>query len=63
MDAAKFSRFFGGAPVFEIPGRPYKVDVHYLRTPPQDYVEEVVQRVTEIHLTMPPGDVLVFMTG
>ena len=63
MDAGKFSRFFGGAPVFEIPGRPYKVDVHYLRSAPDDYVEAAVRRVTEIHLGMPAGDVLVFMTG
>ncbi|ORZ33343.1 P-loop containing nucleoside triphosphate hydrolase protein [Catenaria anguillulae PL171] len=47
-----FSRFFGNVPVFEIPGRTFP-----------DYVESAVKQTLQIHLTHPPGDVLIFMTG
>ena len=30
MDAEKFSNFFGGVPIFKIPGRTFPVDVHSL---------------------------------
>ena len=33
MDAQKFSNFFGGVPIFQIPGRTFPVDVHSLLSP------------------------------
>jgi HrpA-like RNA helicase len=33
LDSAKFSAFFGNAPVFHIPGRTFPVDVLWSRTP------------------------------
>ena len=33
LDANKFSAFFGNAPVFNIPGRTFPVDVLWSRTP------------------------------
>lgn len=64
LDADKFSRFFGGAPVFEIPGRTFPVDVDYSRTPQEDYVSAAVERALKIHVSEPiDGDILIFMTG
>lgn len=63
MNAKKFSDFFGGAPIFNIPGRTFPVDVHYSKAPVEDYVEGAVQKAITTHLTKPPGDVLIFMTG
>ena len=33
LDSKKFSDFFGGVPVFQIPGRTFPVDVMFSKTP------------------------------
>ncbi|CAK7273378.1 hypothetical protein SEPCBS119000_005623 [Sporothrix epigloea] len=63
MNAKRFSDFYGGAPEFTIPGRTFPVDVMFHRTPVEDYVDQAVQQVLAIHVSMGPGDILVFMTG
>ncbi|KAG8347292.1 Helicase conserved C terminal domain [Trypanosoma vivax] len=66
MDIAKFSKFFGHAPCYEIPGQTYEVELRYSPTPVDDYVAEAVYRVCQLHLQMPlegKHDILVFMTG
>ncbi|KAJ3128516.1 DEAH-box RNA helicase prp16 [Nowakowskiella sp. JEL0407] len=63
MNSERFSDFFGGAVTFDIPGRTFPVDVLYSKTPCEDYVESAVKQVLQIHITHPPGDILVFMTG
>lgn len=45
LDSSKFADFFGGAPVFNIPGRTFPVDVLWSRTPQEDYVEAAVKQV------------------
>ncbi|VUC20537.1 unnamed protein product [Clonostachys rosea] len=63
MNAKRFSEFFGGAPEFTIPGRTFPVDVMFHRSPVEDYVDQAVQQVLAIHVSMDQGDILVFMTG
>ncbi|KAI9351303.1 P-loop containing nucleoside triphosphate hydrolase protein [Obelidium mucronatum] len=63
MNAEKFSTFFGNVPTFTIPGRTFPVDVMFSKTPCEDYVDSAVKQVLAIHLSHPPGDILVFMTG
>lgn len=63
MNAEKFSEFFGGVPIFTIPGRTFKVDVLYSKSPCEDYVEAAVKQAISIHLAHPVGDILIFMTG
>ena len=64
LDADKFSRFFDDAPIFNIPGRRFPVDIYYTKTPEADYLNAVVLTVMQIHLSQPlPGDILVFLTG
>ncbi|PMB66138.1 Pre-mRNA-splicing factor ATP-dependent RNA helicase prp16 [Beauveria bassiana] len=63
MNSRRFSEFFGNAPEFTIPGRTFPVDVMFHRSPVEDYVDQAVQQVLAIHVSMDPGDILVFMTG
>lgn len=63
MNSKRFSDFFGGAPEFTIPGRTFPVDVMYHRSPVEDYVDQAVQQILNIHVSMDQGDILVFMTG
>ncbi|XP_078272456.1 pre-mRNA-splicing factor ATP-dependent RNA helicase DHX16 [Rhinoraja longicauda] len=63
LDTEKFSTFFDDAPVFRIPGRRFPVDIYYTKAPEADYLEACVVSVLQIHVTQPPGDILVFLTG
>ncbi|KAJ9167576.1 hypothetical protein P3X46_019198 [Hevea brasiliensis] len=63
LNAEKFSNFFGSVPIFHIPGRTFPVNILYSKTPCEDYVEGAVKQAMTIHITSPPGDILIFMTG
>ncbi|GKV14740.1 hypothetical protein SLEP1_g25564 [Rubroshorea leprosula] len=62
LNAQKFSNFFGSVPIFHIPGRTFPVTM-YRKTPCEDYVQAAVKQAMTIHITSPPGDILIFMTG
>lgn len=63
MNTEKFATFFGGVPIFNIPGRTFPIEIYFSRSSCEDYVDSAVRKVLEIHLSQPPGDILVFMTG
>ncbi|KAK9446505.1 adenosinetriphosphatase [Limtongia smithiae] len=63
MNADRFSKFYGNAPQFTIPGRTYPVEVLFSKSPCEDYVDAAVRQILTIHLQQGPGDILVFMTG
>jgi ATP-dependent RNA helicase DHX8/PRP22 len=63
LDAVKFSSYFFEAPIFTIPGRTHPVDVLYTKESESDYLDAALIAVMQIHLTEPPGDILVFLTG
>ena len=63
LDAQKFSEFFDDAPIFNIPGRKYQVNVFYTESPESNYITAVLSTVFQIHISQPPGDILVFLTG
>ncbi|KJH48464.1 S1 RNA binding domain protein [Dictyocaulus viviparus] len=63
LDAVKFSEYFFEAPIFTIPGRTFPVEILYTREPETDYLDAAHITVMQIHLTEPPGDILVFLTG
>jgi pre-mRNA-splicing factor ATP-dependent RNA helicase DHX38/PRP16 len=60
---AQFSKFYDDAPCFTIPGRTFPVDVLFSKTPCEDYVDSAVKQALQIHISHPPGDILIFMTG
>ncbi|KAG6550822.1 hypothetical protein Mapa_007618 [Marchantia paleacea] len=63
LNAQKFSGFFGSVPVFNIPGRTFPVNILYSKSPCEDYVDAAVKQAMSIHISCPPGDILIFMTG
>lgn len=46
-----------------IPGRRYPVDILYTKAPEADYLHAAAVTTLQIHVTQPPGDVLIFLTG
>ncbi|WP_369602316.1 ATP-dependent RNA helicase HrpA [Hahella sp. SMD15-11] len=75
IDVERFSRHFGGAPVIEVSGRTYPVEIRYRPLVSDDpdtmdltLQEGVVAALDEIRdherrNRLPPGDVLVFLSG
>ncbi|KAF6766742.1 P-loop containing nucleoside triphosphate hydrolase protein [Ephemerocybe angulata] len=63
LDAEKFSKYFFGCPIFTIPGRTYPVEIMYTKEPESDYLDASLITVMQIHLSEPPGDILLFLTG
>ncbi|GLC69391.1 hypothetical protein PLESTF_000824800 [Pleodorina starrii] len=56
--------FTSPPPVINVPARQYPVTVHFSRrTEMQDYVSAAFRKVTRIHAELPPGGILVFLTG
>ncbi|KAI6687085.1 hypothetical protein NL676_023913 [Syzygium grande] len=50
-------------PIFHIPGRTFPVNILWSKTPYEDYVEAAVKQAMAVHISSPPGDILIFMTG
>ena len=65
LETERFSAFFGGAPVIEVSGRAYPVEVIYRETPQgeQDLVDTVANCIEEITEIDPREDILVFLPG
>lgn len=63
INAQKFSDFFNGAPIFNIPGRRFPVDIHYTKSPEANYTQAAITTIFQIHTTQQTGDILVFLTG
>ncbi|KAG1825657.1 P-loop containing nucleoside triphosphate hydrolase protein [Suillus subaureus] len=63
LDAEKFSKYFFGCPIFTIPGRTYPVEILYTKELESDYLDASLITVMQIHLSEPPGDILLFLTG
>lgn len=65
IDLQRFSDFFGGAPIVEVGGRTYPVEVKYRDVPEQDSLDGVVEALREIEARPagPARDVLAFFSG
>jgi pre-mRNA-splicing factor ATP-dependent RNA helicase DHX38/PRP16 len=63
LSADIFSDYFGGVPVFRIPGRTFPVETYFAKAVQEDYVMAAVKQALQIHFNSPPGDILIFMTG
>lgn len=51
-------------PVIQVPARQYPVTVHFSRkTELRDYEDRAFRKVAAIHRKLPPGGILVFLTG
>lgn len=79
LQAEDFLRFFAGddfqssaetgemgrsvGRIISLEGRMYPVDMLFLDSPAEDYIERAVKTVFDIHLQEADGDILVFLTG
>uniref|UniRef100_A0A7S2VW51 RNA helicase n=1 Tax=Triparma pacifica TaxID=91992 RepID=A0A7S2VW51_9STRA len=55
---------FGEIPVIRVPGRTHPVTIHHSKhTNLTDWVGEAVKKTCKIHRSLPPGGILVFLTG
>jgi ATP-dependent helicase HrpA len=65
IDPERFSRHFGNAPVIEVSGRTYPVEVRYRPIDPdgdRDQIQAIGDAVDELS-AVGPGDILVFLSG
>ncbi|KAL8981359.1 MAG: hypothetical protein Q9205_003827 [Flavoplaca limonia] len=53
----------GPPPLLQAEGRQYPVTEHFARRTQRDYLEEVFRKVSKGHKKLPPGGMLVFLTG
>lgn len=50
-------------PVISIDSRQFPVSIHFSKHTPENYMEEAYRKVCKIHKKLPPGGILVFVTG
>lgn len=50
-------------PIVNVEARQFPVTIHYNRRTTHDYINEVVKKATKIHCRLPPGGILIFLTG
>jgi ATP-dependent RNA helicase DHX37/DHR1 len=55
--------FSSPPPVIHIAARQHPVTIHFNRRTVSDYVTEAIRKTTKIHTRLPPGGILVFLTG
>ena len=63
LNAERFQKYFTGAPLLDIPGRMYPVEILYTPKPVQDYLGAAIETVMKIHKEEAEGDILLFLTG
>ena len=63
IDTQRFSQHFDNAPVIEVSGRTYPVEVRYRPLGEVDQTDGIVEAVTELVTEPMGGDVLVFCSG
>ena len=63
LESEKFSAYFGECPVYHVHGRTFPVQIAHATEAARSYFESTIETVLDIHMNMPPGDVLVFLTG
>ncbi|KAG2155816.1 P-loop containing nucleoside triphosphate hydrolase protein [Suillus bovinus] len=55
--------FSSPPPVVNVDARQHPVTIHFNRRTSSDYVREAVKKAAKIHARLPPGGILIFLTG
>lgn len=50
-------------PILYVKGRQHEVSMYHTEEPAQEWTDAALRTVLQIHVSRPPGDILVFMTG
>ncbi|KAI9813769.1 MAG: putative ATP-dependent RNA helicase DHR1 [Pycnora praestabilis] len=53
----------GPPPLLQAEGRQYPVSIHFSRRTERDYLDEAFRKISKGHRKLPPGGMLVFLTG
>ncbi|KAJ8623449.1 hypothetical protein MRB53_031978 [Persea americana] len=61
--AERLRDYFNNAPLLKVPERLHPVQIYYTDEPQRDYLEAATRTAVQIHMSEPPGDILVFLTG
>ncbi|RDX56057.1 P-loop containing nucleoside triphosphate hydrolase protein [Lentinus brumalis] len=57
------SLFTTPPPIINVPARQHPVTVHFSRRTSSDYIGEAIKKASKIHARLPPGGILIFLTG
>lgn len=63
LNAERFQQYFEGAPLLDVPGRMFPVEIFYTDKPVVDYLSSAIDTVLKIHKDEAEGDILLFLTG
>ncbi|GBE84926.1 Putative ATP-dependent RNA helicase [Sparassis crispa] len=55
--------FSSPPPIINVPARQHLVTIHFSRRTSSDYVTEAIRKASKIHARLPPGGILIFLTG
>lgn len=61
--AENLALFPSPPPVINVDARQHPVTVHFNRRTSSDYVREAIKKAAKIHARLPPGGILIFLTG
>ena len=62
LDTSKFSEYFFNAPMLDVPGRAFPVEIQYMEC--NRYVDKIMELVDQLHVEQPvEHHILVFLTG
>ena len=50
-------------PVITVAARQHPVTIHFSRRTYPDYITETIRKASKIHTRLPPGGILIFLTG
>ena len=63
-DFAENRTLFDVSPaIIEVPARQHPVTVHFNRVTHAGYIDQAIRKIIKIHSRLPPGGILVFLTG
>ena len=55
--------FASPPPIIDVPARQHPVTIHFSRRTNSDYISEAIKKTSKIHARLPPGGILIFLTG
>jgi len=55
--------FHSPPPIINIATRQHPVTIHFSRRTHSDYVTQAIEKTVKIHRQLPPGGILIFLTG
>ena len=65
LDTGMFSNYFNQAPIVDVPGRTFPVEMFYTKRSVDDYIASTLTCILQVHVDAQTrrGDILVFLTG